>query len=103
MEFWQDLDFLGPAGLEIVDIMEDRGIYMVVDEGCTRTCHGKSWIQNARIKLLGYDNRTIEPTRGSSKKYSGLGHTYSAGWTTIPYGIRLENGIILQGALSQMS
>ena len=46
MEFWQDLDFssfgtMGPAGLEIVDIMEDRGIYMVVDEGCTRTCHGK--------------------------------------------------------------
>ena len=64
--------------MEIVNIMEDKGIYMVLDEGCTRTCHGKSWIENARIKLLGYDNRTFEPTRGSMKKYSGLGHTYSA-------------------------
>ena len=36
MEFWQDLDFLGPAGVEIVDIMEDRGIHMVVDEGRRR-------------------------------------------------------------------
>ena len=59
--------------------MEDRGIYMVVDEGCTRTCHGKEWIQNARVKLPGYDNRMIGPIRGSGKKYSGLGYTYSMG------------------------
>ena len=76
MEFWQDLDFssfgtMGPAGLEVVDIMNDEGIYMVIDEGCTRTCHGKEWIQNARVKLQGYDNRTIGPIRGSGKKYSG--------------------------------
>ena len=74
MEFWQDLclssfGMIGPADLEVVDIINGDGIYMIVDEGCTRTCHGKEWIRNARVKMLGYDNRTIGPIRGSGKKY----------------------------------
>ena len=37
-----------PAGLEVVDIMEDSRVFMVLDEGCNRTCHGEAWVGNAR-------------------------------------------------------
>ena len=43
--------------LRLVDIMEDPGVWAVLDEGCNATVCGQAWIQNAKDKYarLGYD------------------------------------------------
>ena len=54
------------AGLEVVDIMEDSRVFMVLDEGCNRTCHGEAWVGNARTKLMMH-GRSIDPPIGTEK------------------------------------
>eukprot|EP00973_Karenia_brevis_P037094 5113926-Karenia_brevis.AAC.1 len=41
----------GARKLPTVDIYEDPGIWVCLDEGCTCNCHGKEWVKNAVEKL----------------------------------------------------
>ena len=94
-EFWTELPDIPMqvplAGLEVVDITEDRRVFMVLDEGCNRTCHGEAWIGNARTKML-MQEKIIELPTGKEKRYAGLGTTTSKGRTAIPIALRLSNG-----------
>eukprot|EP00973_Karenia_brevis_P041535 5748120-Karenia_brevis.AAC.1 len=40
--------------LPTVNIMEDPGIWVCLDEGCNSNCHGKEWAVNATAKLEKY-------------------------------------------------
>eukprot|EP00973_Karenia_brevis_P017906 2460964-Karenia_brevis.AAC.1 len=41
----------GARKLPTVDIYEDPGIWVCLDEGRTSNCHGKEWAKNAVEKL----------------------------------------------------
>ena len=85
--------------MEVVDIMEDRRVFMVLDEGCNRTCHGEAWVGNARTKLMMH-GRSIDPPIGTEKRYAGLGTTTPKGRTAIPLALRLSNGVVMQGVIN---
>ena len=57
--------------LRVVDLLEDEGIWAVLDEGCNTTCHSKAWRLNAEEKYLkmGY---CVE-WQQADKEYHGVG------------------------------
>ena len=59
--------------LREVDILEDDGVWAILDEGCNTTCHSKEWRVNAEKKLLA-KGFTMEYCH-SEKSYNGVGGT----------------------------
>ena len=73
--------------LRLVDIMEDPGVWAVLDEGCNATVCGQAWIQNAKDKYarLGYD---VADLQSDSKAFRGLaGDTKTLGKCRIPFAL----------------
>ena len=73
--------------LRLVDIMEDPGVWAVLDEGCNATVCGQAWIQNAKDKYarLGYD---VADLQCDSKAFRGLaGDTKTLGKCRIPFAL----------------
>ena len=38
-------------GLPLIDIYEEEGIYVYLDEGCNSNCHGRKWAIHVATKL----------------------------------------------------
>ena len=73
--------------LRLVDIMEDPGVWAVLDEGCNATVCGQAWVQNAKDKYarLGYD---VADLQCDSKACRGLaGDTKTLGKCRIPFAL----------------
>ena len=85
--------------LEVVDVFGDSRVFAVLDEGCSRTCHGRIWREGteAKLKARGYDIGPLTPRR---RVYSGLGRVESAGRRVFPWSMILVNGTHIRGSLT---
>ena len=78
----------GCPDLRVVDMMNDDGVWAILDEGCNMTCHSRSWRQNAEQKLLnlGFTMEALE----ARKEYNGVGATAtkSSSMFRIPFSVK---------------
>ena len=58
-----------------VDIMEDPGIWVCLDEGCNSNCHGDEWAVNAEAKLakMPIQEKKLEWVHRRSRQFNGIG------------------------------
>eukprot|EP00973_Karenia_brevis_P093449 12417363-Karenia_brevis.AAC.1 len=62
----------GARKLPIVDIYEDPGIWVCLDEGCTSNCHVKEWAKNAAEKLKKFTIRKPESAGGGTHEFDWI-------------------------------
>eukprot|EP00434_Breviolum_minutum_P004941 symbB.v1.2.004358.t1/scaffold240.1/size264318/14 len=78
----------GCPDLRVVDILNDDGVWAILDEGCNMTCHSKSWRMNAQQKLqnLGFTMECLV----AQKEYNGVGSTATKASTMlrIPFSVK---------------
>ena len=83
-----------------VNVHEDEGIWILLDEGCNSNCHGKEWAKNAEKKLSKYGlefkwmNRTTKHTKVLVQTKV---RTY--GKRCMPASIKLNNGKVIKCTL----
>ena len=90
-----------PIGwLRQVDIYEDEGVWVTLDEGCNSCCHGKQWTQKAEDKFekLGFYPEWVNLDK---KSYNGIGGhgssgggTNTVGKTRFPYRLAGDRGAV---------
>ena len=58
-----------------VDIMEDPGIWVCLDEGCNSNCHSDEWAENteAKLALMPIKEKKLEWVHRRSRQFNGIG------------------------------
>ena len=69
-----------------VDLLEDHdNIWVMLDEGCNTTCHGRRWRQNAESVLSKHGLRMLRMSDASGS-FRGIGSSRCTGKFKLPFG-----------------
>ena len=81
--------FVEPS-LPLVDPLEDNtSIYVMLDEGCNTTCHGKGWRLHAERILANHGMQLLQVSR-TSGAFKGVGASRTTGKWRVPFALQME-------------
>ena len=91
--------FVEPS-LPLVDPLEDNtSIYVMLDEGCNTTCHGKGWRLHAERILANHGMQLLQVSQ-TSGTFKGVGASKTTGKWRVPFALQMEpTGALLHGDL----
>ena len=91
--------FVEPS-LPLVDPLEDNtSIYVMLDEGCNTTCHGKGWRLHAERILANHGMQLLQVSQ-TSGTFKGVGASRTTGKWRVPFALQMEpTGALLHGDL----
>ena len=85
--------------LPLVDPLEDHdNIWVMLDEGCNTTCHGRRWRQNAESVLSKHGLRMLRVSDASGS-FRGIGSSRCTGRYKLPFALGLRPDGVLNGDL----
>ena len=85
--------------LPLVDPLEDHdNIWVMLDEGCNTTCHGRRWRQNAESVLSKHGLRMLRVSDASGS-FRGIGSSRCTGKFKLPFALGLRPDGVLNGDL----
>ena len=91
--------FVEPS-LPLVDPLEDNtSIYVMLDEGCNTTCHGKGWRLHAERILANHGMQLLQVSQ-TCGTFKGVGASRTTGKWKVPFALQMEpTGALLHGDL----
>ena len=86
--------------LPLVDPLEDNtSIYVMLDEGCNTTCHGKGWRLHAERILATHGMQLLQVSQ-TCGTFKGVGASRTTGKWKVPFALQMEpTGALLHGDL----
>ena len=81
--------FVEPS-LPLVDPLEDNtSIYVMLDEGCNTTCHGKGWRLHAERILANHGMQLLQVSQ-TCGTFKGVGASRTTGKWKVPFALQME-------------
>ena len=81
-----------------IDLKTDPRVFVVLDDGCNRTCHTPAFIDYMRA-VLESEGKELSPLVGEAKHYTGIGRCRATGRRSIPFGLALPDGSSVRAVL----
>ena len=81
-----------------IDLKTDPRVFVVLDDGCNRTCHTPAFIDHMRA-VLESEGKELSPLVGEAKHYTGIGRCRATGRRSIPFGLALPDGSSVRAVL----